>query len=33
MKIAILHGLRDLRIEESQLDTDNLEPDQIYVRT
>ncbi|MBP89775.1 MAG: hypothetical protein CMJ64_24225 [Planctomycetaceae bacterium] len=33
MKIAILHGPRDLRIEEQPLDTQNLEPDQIWVET
>jgi threonine dehydrogenase-like Zn-dependent dehydrogenase len=33
MKIAILHGPRDLRIEEQPLDTENLEPDQIWVET
>lgn len=33
MKIAMLHGPRDLRIEEQPLDTTNLEPDQIWVET
>jgi threonine dehydrogenase-like Zn-dependent dehydrogenase len=33
MKIAILRGPRDLRIEEHPLDTDSLEPDQISVET
>ena len=33
MKIAILHGPRDLRIEEWPLDTDNLKPDEIWVET
>ena len=33
MKIAILHGPRDLRIEEQPLDTDNLGPQQVWVRT
>lgn len=33
MKIAILHGPRDLRIEEQPLDTKNLAPDQIWVET
>ena len=33
MKIAIMHGPRDLRIEEQELDTANLEPDQIWVET
>ena len=33
MKIAILHGPRDLRIEERTLDTDRLKPDQIWVQT
>ena len=33
MKIAILHGPRDLRIEEWPLDTDNLKPDKIWVET
>ena len=33
MKIAILHGPRDLRIEEQPFDTQNLEPDQIWVET
>ena len=33
MKIAILHGPRDLRIEDQPLDTVNLEPDQFWVET
>ena len=33
MKIAILHGPRDLRIEERFLDTRNLEEDQLWVET
>lgn len=33
MKIAILHGPRDLRIEEQALDTSNLAPDEIWVQT
>ncbi|MEZ4861639.1 MAG: zinc-binding dehydrogenase [Caldilineaceae bacterium] len=33
MKIAILHGPRDLRIEEQPLDTDHLQPDEIWVET
>lgn len=33
MKIAILHGPRDLRIEEQHLETSNLAPDQVWVRT
>jgi len=33
LKIAILHGPRDLRIEEQPFDTQNLEPDQIWVET
>ena len=33
MKIAILHGPRDLRIEDRQLDTSNLKPHQIWVQT
>ena len=33
MKIAILYGPRDLRIEEQPLDTDNLKPDEIWVET
>lgn len=33
MKIAILHGPRDLRVEEQPLDTSNLGPDQIWVET
>lgn len=33
MKIAILHGPRDLRIEEQPLNTHDLEPDQLWVET
>jgi threonine dehydrogenase-like Zn-dependent dehydrogenase len=33
MKIAILHGPRDLRIEEQPLEAQDLEPDQIWVET
>ena len=33
MQIAILHGPRDLRIEEHELDTSNLAPDEIWVET
>lgn len=33
MKIAVLHGPRDLRIEEQSLDTGNLLPDEIWVET
>jgi len=33
MKIAILHGPHDLRIEEHPLNTSNLKPDQIWVET
>ncbi len=33
MKIAILHGPRDLQIEEQDLDTNNLGPKQIWVET
>lgn len=33
MKIAILYGPRDLRIEEQPLDTNNLQPDEIWVQT
>ena len=33
MKIPILHGPRDLRIEEQSLDTGNLEPDQMWIET
>jgi len=33
MQIAILHGPRDLRIEEHPLETDNLGPRQIWTRT
>ena len=33
MKIAILHGPRDLRVEDRPLDTDHLKPDEIWVET
>ena len=33
MKIAVLHGPRDLRIEDVHLDTDNLKPRDIWVET
>jgi polar amino acid transport system substrate-binding protein len=33
MKIAILHGPRDLRIEEHPLDTNHLAPDDIWIQT
>jgi len=33
MKIAMLHGPRDLRIEEQQLDTGDLKPDEVWVET
>ena len=33
MKIAMLHGPRDLRIEEHPLNTSALEPDQLWVET
>ncbi len=33
MKIAILRGPRDLRIEERPLDTSNLKPDEIWIQT
>ena len=33
MKIAILHGPRDLRIEEQPLDTRRLKPNEIWVET
>ena len=33
MKIAVLHGPRDLRLEEQPLDTDHLLPDQLHVET
>ena len=33
LKIAILHGPRDLRIEERFLDTRKLEKDQLWVET
>jgi threonine dehydrogenase-like Zn-dependent dehydrogenase len=33
MKIAILHGPRDLRIEEQPLDINNLAPDEIWIQT
>ncbi len=33
MKIAMLRGPRDLHIEEHELDTSNLEPDEIWIET
>jgi threonine dehydrogenase-like Zn-dependent dehydrogenase len=33
LKIAILHGPRDLRIEEQPLDTNHLQPNEIWVET
>src|SRR5262249_39426367 len=33
MKIAILYGPRDLRMEEQPLDTSRLGPDDIWIRT
>ena len=33
MKIAILYGPSDLRMEEQPLDSSNLEPDEVWVRT
>jgi polar amino acid transport system substrate-binding protein len=33
MRIAILHGPQDLRIEEQPLDTGNLEPEELWVET
>jgi threonine dehydrogenase-like Zn-dependent dehydrogenase len=33
MKIAMLRGPRDLHIEDHPLDTDNLKPDEIWIRT
>ena len=33
MKIAMLYGPRDLRIETQELDSANLEPDQVWVET
>ncbi|MGE5601551.1 MAG: hypothetical protein ACM30E_00780, partial [Nitrososphaerales archaeon] len=33
MKIAMLYGPRDLRIEEQPLDTSNLLPHQVWVQT
>jgi polar amino acid transport system substrate-binding protein len=33
MKIAMLRGPRDLRIEEHPLDTDNLQPDELWIET
>ena len=33
MKIAILHGPRDLRIEDQPLNTSNLKLDEIWVKT
>jgi threonine dehydrogenase-like Zn-dependent dehydrogenase len=32
-KAWILHGPRDLRLEDVELDTDNLKPDEVYVET
>jgi len=33
MKAWILHGPRDLRLEDVELDPDNLQPDEVYVET
>ena len=33
MKVAMLHGPRDLRIEERPLDTDDLEPHELWIET
>jgi threonine dehydrogenase-like Zn-dependent dehydrogenase len=33
MKIAVLHGPRDLRIEEQPLDADRLEPHDVWIKT
>ena len=33
MKVWILYGPRDLRLEERELDTKNLQPDDIWVET
>jgi polar amino acid transport system substrate-binding protein len=33
MKIAVLHGPRDLRIDERELDTTSLKPDDVWVET
>lgn len=33
MKVAMLHGPRDLRIEEQQLDTSSLDPHEIWIET
>ncbi len=33
MKIPILHGPRDLRIEDQELDTGNLKPHEVWVET
>ena len=33
MKIAILHGPQDLRIEDQPLDTENLQPEEVWVET
>ena len=33
MRQAILHGPKDLRIEEISLDTHHLNPDEIWVQT
>ena len=33
MKIPILHGPRDLRIEDQELDTSNLQPTEVWIET
>ena len=33
MKIAMLHGGGDLRLEEHDLDTTNLGPNEVWVKT
>jgi hypothetical protein len=33
MKIAVLHGPRDLRIEQRALDTANLGPHDVWIKT
>jgi hypothetical protein len=33
LKQAILYGARDLRIEDTPLDCETLQPDQIYAET
>ena len=33
MKIPILHGPRDLRVEDQELDTSNLKPHEVWVKT